>query len=536
MNHYVDAFLKEVLEQVRYKKMHPQIAQELNDHIESLKETLMEEEGYTEDKAYEEAVRQMGESVEIGKSLHKMHKPRLEWPTVLLIVGLLGISLITMFTYEYYFSTYMQGTSYLHKQFICIVIGAVGLIGMYFMDYKRIEKYSLLLYVVALVLLILTFLWGYELNGAKKWIRIGIFHGAKKWLGIGVFQLETAVLVSPLIIISYIGLARKWSKKGKPGAMLLFVLMMLPTIFYVRGNLAQGIIVFIVLVGIFYRYYPNCLKLISIKKHHFIVWITILGVAGTFFIKKIIEAPQRVDRIRAWLNPSIDPMGDGWLTIQLRNMCKGASLVGNDGLFYTLEQSGVAQVVSPYGSMGVTDYILNFMIGVLGILPAIILVCMIIGLLIRCFKTAAKVREGYGHDLLISISSLFSVQFILSILLNLGLLPSVSGAYMPFVSYGGSNLVCNMILIGFFLGIYRRKDINPVQLISEGVAEAKMPRWLQQVNVFFEIEDDKIDEDFANDFQGELSNRALAEAALNFLKHCEEVESIEVIFKKQIED
>ena len=523
MNHYVDAFLKEVLEQVRYKRMHPQIAQELNDHIESLKETLMEEEGYTEDKAYEEAVRQMGESVEIGKSLHKMHKPRLEWPTVLLIVGLLGISLITMFTYEYYFSTYIQGASYLYKQFICIVLGAIGLIGMYFMDYKRIEKYSLLLYVAALVLLILTFLWGYELNGAKK------------WLGIGVFQFETAVLVSPLIIISYIGLARKWSKRGKSGAMFLFVLMMLPTIFYVRGNLAQGIIVFIVLVGIFYKHYPNCLKLISNKKHHFILWIAILGVVGTFFIKKIIEAPHRLERIRAWLNPSIDPMGEGWLTIQLRNMCKGASLVGNDGLFYTLEQLGTTEVVPPYGS-SVTDYILNFMIGILGILPAIILVCMIIGLLIRCFKTAAKVREGYGHDLLISISTLFSVQFILSILSNLGILPSISGTYMPFVSYGGTNLVCNMILIGFFLGIYRRKDINPVQLISEGTAEAKRQGWMQWVNAFFEIEDKEIDKDFKDNFEGELSNRALAEAALNFLRGCEEVESVEVVFKDQVQE
>ena len=122
MNHYVDAFLKEVLECVKYKKMHPQLAQELNDHIESLKETLMEEEGYTESKAYEEAIRQMGKGEEIGKSLHKMHKPRLEWPTVVLIIGLLGMSLITMFTYEYYFDTYMQGSRYLHKQFISIIV------------------------------------------------------------------------------------------------------------------------------------------------------------------------------------------------------------------------------------------------------------------------------------------------------------------------------------------------------------------------------------------------------------------------------
>ena len=388
------------------------------------------------------------------------------------------------------------------------------------MDYKKVEKYSLHLYIVGISLLILTSLWGYELNGVKR------------WLSIGPFQLEAVASASPLIMISYVGLAKKWCRRGKSGAILLFVLMILPIMFYIRGYFAQGIIIYSVLLGVFYKHYPNCLKPASNKKYNIIFWITTLGIAITFFVKQIIEVPYRLERIKIWLNPSIDPMGDGWLMMHLRNMCKGASLIGNKGLIYSLEQCDAREMLLPYGSMGLTDYILNFIIGVLGILPAIILVLVIIGFLIRCFKTVAQVREDYGHHLLMSMSIWFSIQFILSVLSNLGLLPITTGAYIPFVSYGGSNLVCNMMLIGLFLGIYRRKDINPVQLISENSADDRMPKWMQRINAFFEIETHEIDEAFAEEFEGELNNRAVAEATLDFLKNCEEVESIEVVFKK----
>ena len=59
---------------------------------------------------------------------------------------------------------------------------------------------------------------------------------------------------------------------------------------------------------------------------------------------------------------------------------------------------------------------------------------------------------------------------------------------------------------------------------------------MQWVNAFFEIEDKEIDKDFKDNFEGELSNRALAEAALNFLRGCEEVESVEVVFKDQVQE
>ncbi len=88
MNYYVEEFLRKALQQVKYKKMHTYLAQELNDHIEALKEELVEE-GLNDEVAYKKAVDQMGEQEYIGTSLHQIHKPKVELNIILTTICLI---------------------------------------------------------------------------------------------------------------------------------------------------------------------------------------------------------------------------------------------------------------------------------------------------------------------------------------------------------------------------------------------------------------------------------------------------------------
>jgi cell division protein FtsW (lipid II flippase) len=74
------------------------------------------------------------------------------------------------------------------------------------------------------------------------------------------------------------------------------------------------------------------------------------------------------------------------------------------------------------------------------------------------FHAASKISDRYGKFFSIGICCVFSLQVITNILMNLGYLP-IAGISLPFISYGGTNLVCNMALMGMLVGIYRRKDI-----------------------------------------------------------------------------
>ena len=76
----------------------------------------------------------------------------------------------------------------------------------------------------------------------------------------------------------------------------------------------------------------------------------------------------------------------------------------------------------------------------------------------RMFLASQRIKDGYGKYLVSSIVTVFALQIISNVLMNLGLFP-ILGISLPFISYGGSNFVANMALVGLMLGVYRRKDL-----------------------------------------------------------------------------
>lgn len=77
---------------------------------------------------------------------------------------------------------------------------------------------------------------------------------------------------------------------------------------------------------------------------------------------------------------------------------------------------------------------------------------------------AIKIKEVYGKFIIIGLASMFILQSIFNILMNLNLWIE-SGFNLPFVSYGIGNLIMNVISLSIILSVYRRKDIN---LYEEG--------------------------------------------------------------------
>ena len=94
----------------------------------------------------------------------------------------------------------------------------------------------------------------------------------------------------------------------------------------------------------------------------------------------------------------------------------------------------------------------------MGWLAGVLLILIIGFMIIRMFSAAMKVQESYGRLVTLSIAAMFTMQFVYNIAMNLGYVP-LTGMPLPFVSYGGSNLVTNAAMMGIFLSVYRRKDL-----------------------------------------------------------------------------
>ena len=140
----------------------------------------------------------MGKAEEIGKNLNKIHKPTLDFKLFFLLIILIGFSVTNCILRE--IST---KNNYITKMIIYLIIGTILSIGIYFLDYKKIKKYSNLVYLSATILMILPILGiSSEINGVRF---ISIF---------GITFRQTTIAL-PLYIISFIGFISDYDKNSK---------------------------------------------------------------------------------------------------------------------------------------------------------------------------------------------------------------------------------------------------------------------------------------------------------------------------------
>ena len=205
-------FLNTVCEQIKYKPIRNSISEELENHIEESKENYIEE-GMQEKEAEEKAIAQMGNAEIIGKELNKIHRPRLDWKlliilVVLLIFGFVISYIITENEHTEMMQYMKEGvseyitTNYMIK-YVCFVgLGfTIGVI-IYFCDYERIKNKPLILYIIATVVIILAFLFGISVNGIN-------------FLRIGNFSIRSNTIAVPLYILAFIGFLENINEENK---------------------------------------------------------------------------------------------------------------------------------------------------------------------------------------------------------------------------------------------------------------------------------------------------------------------------------
>ena len=128
-----------------------------------------------------------------------------------------------------------------------------------------------------------------------------------------------------------------------------------------------------------------------------------------------------------------------------------------------------------------SNYTFIYLLGKTGIIPAVILVLAIILTSIKLIINAKNIKEQYGKFLIIGLSTLYILQSVSSVLMNinLGIQADIN---IPFVSYGGFYFMVNILSMALMFSVYRRKDIN-----FEEPKKLKKPKILTKIeNCFFE--------------------------------------------------
>lgn len=448
----IKEFLYSVCEQIKYKPIRESIAEELKNHIEESKENYIQE-GLEEQIAEEKAIKQMGEAQEIGKKLNKIHRPKLDWKLVLILIILLCFSGLVVFIKSRndieLFG--MEGESI--KKFIkFVIIGMVVSIPIYFVNYTKVKKYSNLLYLLATLSIIWALLFGSFVNG-------------KPYICIHIMTIAPEIVAIPLYIVAYIGFISESKRENKIESVILkytkikinmdlvkiiglsiLSLVLLELIPSITSVWTLGLIYMIL----------GTVKLLQVKENKIKNMVKLWGpviLIGILILMQILTfKPYILNRLTASINPEINATDDGWIAIERKNIIESAKLWG--------EAENTSNAINLFDEG--TNFAFISVLAHYGWILSIGLVLAIITFSIKLILNAIKIKDSYGKLLIVGISSMFILQNIFNILMNLNLWIE-AGFSLPFVSYGGGSLIINMISLTFILAIYRKKDIIMIQ-------------------------------------------------------------------------
>lgn len=437
MSRVIDGFINDVCSYIKYKGVHKEVKDELSLHIDELKDSYISK-GLTEEEAEKKAIADMGNAAEIGEKLNKQHKPQTEWSLIILtaIISIFGILVM------YVSSNFENHPVSFSKHIFHVAIGVAALIGMYFTDYIKLKKHPVMLYSAALLLLLLCVVFGTAYNGVKRWLVVG---------GVTISVNSVAGI---LFVSSFCGFLEKYQGEGFMGILKLMLWgigsMML---FVLQPSMSMVLILFV-------AYAVLIIRAISLnhfdgnKKIQMISVLSLGGISALMTLGVLISSPHRFQRLLSfWNNGANDPTGSGWIFAMADKVLKSSNLVGKG----TPLTEGSIDWVMPEIT---TDFALLNLINNFGWLVGIALVAIIAIFIVKMFITSNKIKNSFGFYLSLVSCVMLTVQFVINVLINFGMCPYIDVS-LPFISYGGTNYLTNMIYVGLILSVWRKNNILP---------------------------------------------------------------------------
>ena len=363
-------------------------------------------------------------------------------PLLLLIFLLVGLGLLCLFSASYataYDSKDGNSTFYIFRQAIFAVGGSAAMLVLSRRNYHKLHYLAIpsLILSVAVMATIkvpgLKNMW-VTINQATRWIKIPLA---------GTFQPSELAKIA--VILCFSSLATIYGKKK-------------------MHTLRYGILPFMGIIAVFAveMYWEKHLSgtaliaaigmvIIFIGGAN-IFWFGLggvsVGAAGIWYIKSHEYA---MTRIRVWLDPFLDYRGKGWQGAQSQ------IAIGSGGLWgLGLGQSRQKHLYLPEPA---NDFIFSVWCEEMGFVGAVLLVVLFAALIWRGYYIALHCPDKFGTLLAAGITTQIAVQTILNLCVVTGLLP-VTGASLPFFSYGGTALLIQLAEMGILLAISRELPVS----------------------------------------------------------------------------
>ncbi|GGH32649.1 FtsW/RodA/SpoVE family cell cycle protein [Paenibacillus segetis] len=366
---------------------------------------------------------------------------RIDWSIVIILLLFMGISVCLIHSGIAAWPKFKGSDT---RMVFYYILGFICFFGVILIDYRILLKYHVFIFMAGMLLLVVVLFIGAELNGAQGWIKIP---------GIGL-NLQPAELFKIVLILSLAALLMKKSKLGlsfwKDIVPLALVTLIPFALVMKQNDIGNGLAYLIILVGMLWVgniKYSHTLIILGL------VTLTFYGGVKTYISHhdEIVAALEKtnkahyLNRIDPWLLPSEASEDASYHTRNAKLAIASGGMFGKGYMKGDMVQSAMV----PYTYSDSIIVVVGEEFGFVGISVLILLYFILI---YRLILIALECRERAGPLIITGIVAMFLYQIFENIGMFIGLMP-LTGITLPFISYGGTSLILNMVSLALVLSI-----------------------------------------------------------------------------------
>lgn len=361
-----------------------------------------------------------------SRILHRIDLPLIIAVSILVLIGIVIIGSATHIN-----TPGSERYWYVQRQGMFALVGALIVFLMMKFDYRVLQHLGNKLYIFNVLMLFAVDIAGHSALGAQRWIQIGP-------ISFQPSEFSKLIMIISLAVL----LENRVGKLNTFKELLPVTLYLIVPFFLVvtQPDLGTALVFLAIFFGMIFAAGVN-MKLIGII---FGIGLSCLPVFWHF-----LKEYQKM-RMMVFINPNIDPLGSGYHIIQSK-IAIGSGLLYGKGLFHGT-QSQLNFLPENH-----TDFIFAVIGEETGFIGATIVLLIFLFILWRGIRIAREASDNLGMLLAVGMTSMLAFHVLVNIGMTIGIMP-VTGIPLPFISYGVSSLITNIMGMGLLLNIYNNRQ------------------------------------------------------------------------------
>jgi rod shape determining protein RodA len=345
---------------------------------------------------------------------------------IVILIFLFSILIISSATH----ATSSGNLHYMKSQVMWMCVGLIAMFIMVIIDYHSLANWAYIIYALNIGALALVIFLGNDRLGAQRWISIGPFG----------FQPSEFAKIAVIVSLATI-LDKKRAVTGIKDLLSVLLHVAVPMFLIMKQpDLGTSLVLLAVLMGLLF---------VSGIPQKIMAGIIAAGILSLPVLWNYLEDFQK-KRLLTFINPNLDPLNSGYHVIQSKIAIGSGKLFGK-GIF-----KGTQNQLDFLPEQH-TDFIFAVLGEELGFIGGMLLFALLFGLIYKTLIIAYKARNPLGTYMVTGVATMWTFQILVNIGMTLGIMP-ITGIPLPFMSYGGSSLIMNMMAVGLVLNVGMRRQ------------------------------------------------------------------------------